>query len=131
TVDRNSLFLLRTAPPGVDGSIAATCHHRIRLRTHRTWRLWRNRDALPEQCNLSRSGRCSDRHASPLGVEHHQPHSRSVSYLRTWTISKTGRNGRGISDVHWPQHRCTIPVLSIIEGHGTNSCAGPAYSPSS
>ena len=84
---------------------------RIRLCAHCAGRLRRHHHALPEQRDLSRRGRCGDCDAAAVGVEHHQPDTRSLSHLRPRAVSADGRDGCGAGDVYGPQYRRAVPVL--------------------
>ena len=120
------LGILRTASSARDGSVAAVVrfgsgYARIALGGCR-----RDHHALSEQRDLSGSGRCGDRDAAAVGVEHPQPDFRPVFDLRPGTVSAARRDGRCAGDLLRAQHRRALPVLPAAARNGAHSCAGAA-----
>ena len=115
---------LCAATAAADGRFAGHRGHGLRLRAHRAGRMRRHHHAVSEQRHLSRRGRCGHCHAPAVGVEHHQPHPRSVPDFRPLgSVPAHGRDRRGAGHVYRPQHRRALPVLPADAGHGAHSRA--------
>ena len=112
-----------------DGRFAGDRGQRVRLCADCAGRLRRDHHALPQQRDLSRSGRCRDCDAAAVGVEHHQPGTRSLPHLRHRAVSADGRDGRGAGDLYGALDRRAVPVLPAAQGHGTDSRSGAPSAP--
>src|SRR5207249_9269899 len=59
-------------------------------------------------------------HAFALGLQHHQSRSRPLPHLWLGTFPKTWGDRRGSRDLHRPQHRRALSVLSSPPWHGAH-----------
>src|ERR1017187_8817794 len=93
---------------------------------HRSGRVRRDHHAVPQQCDFPWGGRRGHRHATAMGLEHHQSDPRPVPDFWYRPFPAHGRYWRSPGDLHRAQHRRGLPVLSSAEGIRAHSSAAPA-----